>query len=117
MDTSAKLAQRHVPALRDRRRAGAGFECLALVIAGWIRYLAQHDENGAAYSIEDPLAGPLTAIAATWHADPRDCVERFLAVEAVFGDVGRDSGVREAVTRQLERIGAGGVRAALRAAA
>ena len=116
MDTSAKLAQRHVPALRDRRRAGASFECLALVIAGWIRYLAQHDENGATYSIEDPLAGPLTAIAATWRADPRGCVERFLAVEAVFGDVGRDSVVREAVTSQLERIGAGGVRAALRAA-
>jgi len=116
MDTSAKLAQRHVPALRDRRGAGASIERLALVIAGWMRYLAGHDEDGAGYRINDPLAAPLTAMVATWRTDPPGCVARLLAVEAVFGDLGRDRVVRETVTRHLERIAVAGVRAALRAA-
>lgn len=117
MDTSAKLAQRHVPALRERRRRNEPIDRLALVVAGWIRYLAGHDENGTAYAIDDPLAARLGAIAAPWRADPRACAERLLAVEAVFGDLRFDETVRCAVTRQLERIAAAGVRAALHACA
>jgi fructuronate reductase len=116
MDTSAKLAQRHVPALRERRLRGEPIDRLALVVAGWIRYLAGRDESGSAYAIDDPLAVPLAAIAATWRDDPSACVARFLAVETVFGELQRDETVRSAVARQLERIAGVGVRAALRAA-
>ena len=114
MDTSAKLAQRHVPVMLERRARGEGIECIALVVAGWIRYLAGRDENGIAYPIDDPLAAPLTELATAWHTDPRACVKRFFAVEAVFGELRNDTLAKNSVARQLERIAATGVRAALR---
>jgi hypothetical protein len=52
----------------------------------------------------------------TWRDDPRSCVARLLAVDAVFGELRNDEVVRAAVTRELQRIAGGGVRAALRAA-
>jgi fructuronate reductase len=117
MDTSAKLAQRHVPALRDRRARGEPIERLALVVAGWIRYLAGSDESGVEYPIDDPLAGTLTPLAASWQRDPRGCVARCFAVEAFFADLRADTVVQDAVTRHLRRFAADGVRAALRDAA
>jgi len=115
-DTSAKLAQRHLPALRERRARDEPCRGIALVIAGWIRYLAGCDENGAAYPIDDPLAGPLTTIAASWQTDPSTCVERIFALDAVFGVLRDDATVKRDVARQLNAIASGGVRAALRAA-
>ena len=115
-DTSAKLAQRHLPALRERRARNEPCRGLALVIAGWIRYLAGRDENGATYPIDDPLAGPLTTIAASWLSDPSGCVERIFALDAVFGSLRDDTAVKQDVARQLNAIASGGVRAVLRAA-
>lgn len=117
MDTSAKLAQRHVPALRERRARGEPIDGLALVVAGWIRYLAGSDESGVEYPIDDPLAGTLRPLAATWHGDPRACVARFFAVEAVFADLRADIVVQDSVTRHLQRFAAVGVRGALRGGA
>jgi fructuronate reductase len=115
MDTSAKLAQRHVPALLERRQRGQSIAHLAMVVAGWIRYLAGRDEKNTAYVIDDPLATALGAIALTWRANPHTCVARIFAVEAVFGALRDDALAQEAVAGQLERIAALGVRAALRA--
>ncbi|HYS15124.1 MAG TPA: mannitol dehydrogenase family protein [Burkholderiaceae bacterium] len=114
MDTSAKLAQRHVPVMFERRARGEGIECIAVVVAGWIRYLAGRDESGSTYPIDDPLAAPLTELATAWRTDPRASVERFFALETVFGELRNDKLAQDAVVRQLERIAANGVRAALR---
>lgn len=116
MDTSAKLAQRHVPALRARQARGEPYERLALVIALWIRYLGAVDEAGNGYQIEDPLRAPLAALAAGWRTDPRATASGVLAVEAVFGDLGGDGSLARAVARHLALIAGAGVRGALRAA-
>jgi fructuronate reductase len=117
MDTSLKLSQRHVPALRERRARGEPVACLALVLAGWIRFLAGIAEDGSAYAIDDPLAPVVASIAAAWRTAPLDCARRILAVDTVFGDLRDDTSLAADVARHLESFARAGVRSALRQAA
>lgn len=112
MDGSQKLPQRLLGTIRDRLAVGASCDCLCLAIAGWARYLAGRDQNGASYALSDPLADRLQQAARGVDADR--VVAALLAIEAVFGgDLPRQPLFVEALTRQLRRIDNRGVAAAM----
>ena len=57
MDGSQKLPQRWLIGTSARREKGWESPCIALGLAGWIRYTAGRDARGNAYVVDDPLAG------------------------------------------------------------
>ncbi|PZN98453.1 MAG: mannitol dehydrogenase [Hyphomicrobiales bacterium] len=56
MDGSQKLPQRLLGTIRDRLKASAPIDHLALGVAAWMAYVAGTDESGAAIDVRDPLA-------------------------------------------------------------
>ena len=93
-----------LPTLRDRLRAGAPIEGLALEVALWRAYCANPP---AAAPLVDERAAILTRAA-------REGAEAFLGIEAVFGDLSGSERVRDALTRWGEVLAGAGVREALR---
>lgn len=55
MDGSQKLPQRLLGTVREALAAGGAIPCLALAVAGWMRYVAGIDERGASIDLHDPL--------------------------------------------------------------
>ena len=101
MDGTQKLPQRILATIADRLAAGLPIETHALVVAGWMRFVAGVDEAGRPIDVRDPKAAELAAI--TQAAGP--VPERLApALLAVFGDVGRDERLRAAVTAALTRL-------------
>jgi fructuronate reductase len=116
MDGSQKLPQRLLGTVRDRLRAGAGIERLALAVAAWIHYLRGVDEAGGAYPIQDPLADDLARRLAEADAAPdeRGRIAHFCAYAPVFGaDLGRDERFVRAVARHTAALRERGVSATL----
>ncbi len=109
MDGSQKLPQRLLDTLRDRLRANAPFERLALAVAAWTHYLRGIDETGQRYEIEDPLAGALAqqmarareaAVGITDAASAeRRRIEVFSAFTPVFGELGSEPRFVETLAR------------------
>jgi fructuronate reductase len=113
MDSSQKLPQRLVQSARDRLQQNLSVGTIALVIAGWMRYLAGITESGARYTIEDPLAAQLQRIVEA-HAEPRARGAALLEVSAVFGnDIAHDARFREPVLTALESLHTRGINAVL----
>lgn len=86
MDGSQKLPQRVCGTVRERLAAGGSVRHLALVTAAWIRYVTGIDERGQAFTVSDPLAPRLKAIADTADQNPEALVEGYLGVSEIFGD-------------------------------
>src|SRR5690606_32524671 len=63
MDGSQKLPQRLLAPAQARLQQGAVPRCIALAVAGWMRFLLGEDERGKTYKVEDPMASLLTDIA------------------------------------------------------
>ncbi|WP_407848152.1 mannitol dehydrogenase family protein [Bordetella petrii] len=119
MDGSQKLPQRLLDTLRDRLRAGAGFERLALAVAAWLQYLGGHDERGASYQIEDPLAAELRArVAAAGEGAAADAARAraLVSYAPVFGDLAGHAAFVDAVARHASIMRRHGARAAAREA-
>jgi fructuronate reductase len=127
MDGSQKLPQRLLGTIRDRLKAGAGVEHLALAVAAWLHYLRGHDEAGRHFAIDDPQADALGAalaraeLAAAGIADPdaaAQCrVEIFIRGAEVFGDLADEPRFLMAVARHARSLRERGVRTTLVAAA
>lgn len=112
MDGSQKLPQRLLGTIRDRIRAGAPFEHLALGVAAWMRYVSGSDEKGAAIDVRDPLAAEFARIAAAAGRDARALSEGLIGIEAIFGgDLPREAAFTETVARHLDSLFAKGARA------
>lgn len=79
-DGSQKVPQRLLATIADCLGAGRPFPCLALGVAGWMRYVQGVDEQGNAIDVRDPLGDRLqsSANAAT------DKVAALLAEQDVF---------------------------------
>jgi fructuronate reductase len=115
MDGSQKLPQRLLAPLRARLRAGQSFTAIALAIAAWMRYALGRDEQGVAYSVDDPLAARLAAIAGVRSAGAAQLSADFLQLSEVFGeDLSHNPAVVAAISRQLERLLNHGARATVR---
>lgn len=79
-DGSQKLAQRWLAGALDQLETGGPVACVALGVAGWIRYTAGTDLAGRPHGVDDPLADRL----ATYHAEHGDDVDALIA--AFVGD-------------------------------
>ncbi|HTH99696.1 MAG TPA: mannitol dehydrogenase family protein [Acidisoma sp.] len=116
MDGSQKLPQRLLGTIRERLARDLPLPCLALVIAGWVRYVGGVDEHGAEIDVRDPLAEKLHAVQqAAPNAPGR--VRAVLGLPEIFGsDLPGDDrfilAVTEAYAALMEQ-GARGAAAAL----
>ncbi|MDB5510725.1 MAG: mannitol dehydrogenase [Enterovirga sp.] len=120
MDGSQKLPQRLLGPARDRLRAGASIDRIAIAVAAWIRYVSGPDEQGRAIAVRDPLAEDLAKRARAAGSDAARLCDAVLGVRAVFGDdlpsEPRFRGPVEAALRSLLSLGsAATVRAAVQA--
>ncbi len=124
MDGSQKLPQRILHTVRDglalehASDRGKHIDTLALVVAGWMRYVSGIDEHGKAIDVRDPLSAELARIAQETRGAPAALCERLLAIEAIFGsDLPRARPFVQGVRRHLESLFTSGVRATLAYAA
>src|SRR5476651_1875952 len=85
MDGTMKLPQRMLDSVRWHLAHGGSFACLALGVAGWIRYVGGVDDAGAAIDIKDPMAKQLAEIVASTQ-DGEARVNALLALTSVFGE-------------------------------
>ncbi|MDE0588553.1 mannitol dehydrogenase family protein [Halocynthiibacter sp. C4] len=83
MDGSQKLPQRLLGTIADNIQAGRDYTCLALAVAGWIRYVGGVDENGDPIEVKDPLADKLKA-AIDGANTPAAKVQTVLSMKEVF---------------------------------
>jgi len=116
MDGSQKLPQRILASVRECLAAGAPFDTLALVVAGWMRYVSGADENGQPINVRDPLAAELARIADRTHGVPAALCDSLFALEGLFGaDLPTHERFVQAVRRHLESLFRNGARATLAA--
>lgn len=85
MDGSQKLPQRLLGTIRDRLKAGAGFDRLALGVAAWMVYATGRDEARNPVDVRDPLSSRLAA-ATAGKREASALVEAYLGIREVFGD-------------------------------
>jgi fructuronate reductase len=110
MDGSQKLPQRLLGAMQDRIARNMPVATHALAVAGWMRYVTALDEHGRAIDVRDPLAGELAALAREAGPIAERLAPALLGVAKVFGPLGTEPRLREAVTTALGRLYAQGAR-------
>lgn len=84
MDGSQKLPQRLLATIETRLVRGQDFACLALGVAGWMRWQAGDDEQGQPFEVQDPLAAETRAL----YRKGQNGLEKaasLCSLEAVFG--------------------------------
>ena len=109
-DSSQKIPQRWVPSALDALAHGLGIDHLAFAAAAWMRYCQGHDEAGAAYPINDPLADTLRACAAAHRDDTHATFNALGTLGAIWGTaLPASSDWRDAVITHLQAIRAHGV--------
>lgn len=115
MDGSQKLPQRLLGAMQDRLRKDLPIATHALAVAGWMRYVTGLDEQGRAIDVRDPLAGEFAALAREAGPIAERLAPAMLGVAKVFGPLGAEPRLREAVTEALGRLYQDGARRAVAA--
>lgn len=84
MDGTQKLPQRMLDSVRWHLANGSDFDCLALGVAGWMRYVGGKDEQGQPIDISDPLREEIAQrVANSAEGEPR--VMALLQMTSVFG--------------------------------
>ena len=113
MDGSQKLPQRLLGTIRDRIRAGASYDRLALGVAAWMRYARGIDEAGQAIDVRDPLSARIAELA-QGSDDPETIAGALLGMTEVFGDdLGSNPDFRAQIIRALSRLFSEGAAAVL----
>ncbi len=110
LDGSNRQPKFIVTTIADRLAAGACVTGLALESALWCRYCFGETESGAVIEPNDPNWQTLVPLARAAKADPVMWLEQ----EAVYGDVARDEGFRQAFARALNALWAAGTEAMLK---
>ena len=110
MDGSQKLPQRLLATMQDRLRLGLSIDTHALAVAGWMRYVTAKDEQGRAIDVRDPLAKELFDIAERAGPFAERLAPALLEVHSIFGNLGSDPRMRNAVTEALSKLYALGAR-------
>ena len=109
LDGSSKVPKFLLPSLHEALAAGRPTTLLTLALAGWFRYLRGKDEQGRPYTIDDPRAAELQALARQGGTDPRP----LLGLTDLFGDLGQSPSLVAQLTRFGEQLDADGARATL----
>lgn len=118
MDGSQKLPQRLLGTIRDQLAAGRTIATLSRGVAAWMRYACGTDEQGNGIDVRDPLAETFAQISSASDGTAADLVQRFLAIESIFGtDLPGNAIFKGAVTEQLRNLLDDGARATIAAMA
>jgi len=105
MDGSQKLPQRLLGAVRERLRAGAPIDHLALGVAAWMAYVSGTDEAGQPIDVRDPLASEFAARARTAGRNATALSEALFGIGAIFGDdLPRETRFTQAVAEHLDSL-------------
>jgi fructuronate reductase len=105
MDGSHKLLARVLGTLRDRLAAGALPVSAALVVAGWMAYVARAADDASGLPLDDPLADVLRARVADADGSAARLVDGLLALRQVFGeDLPQHDDLRRLLVEQVGRL-------------
>jgi fructuronate reductase len=116
MDGSLKLPVRIVPTMSARSAAGLSSPCLALAVAGWMRYVGGIDERGRDIDVRDPLAIELRAAHDSGGGDAARTVDALLCVRTIFPiSLSDDGQMRQDILDAYQAIATSGTRAAVAA--
>lgn len=110
LDGSNRQPKFILPTAADRLREGRPIPGLALEVALWCRYCFGTTESGTEIEPNDPNWERLQAAARAARADPM----AWLAMEDIFGEVGRSDVFRAAFAGALEALWQDGTEAVLR---
>ncbi|MCK1301544.1 MULTISPECIES: mannitol dehydrogenase family protein [unclassified Bradyrhizobium] len=113
MDGSQKLPQRLLGAIQDRLARNLPIATHALAVAGWMRYVSGLDEKGRTIDVRDPLAAEFADLAREAGPIAERLAPALLGVTKVFGPLGTEPRLREAVTAALGRLYKDGARRAV----
>jgi len=109
MDGSQKLPPRLLTPIRERMAKGQSFDCLALAVAGWMRYVTGVDDAGHAIEVVDPQAAHLRRIADEVGPHAEVLVDRYSGIAEIFGDLGRSVAFKARVSGWLADLFVHGV--------
>ena len=113
-DGSQKIPQRWVPSILAQRRANGSVEHLAFCAAAWLRFLSGVDERGTVYTVHDPMAPMLQALARQHACTAPATVQALLTLPGIWGDIlTADKQWHARAAYWLERITSQGVMAAM----
>lgn len=105
MDGSQKLPQRLLGTIRDRLKAGAPIDHLALGVAAWMRYVSGTDEKGAAIDVRDPLAAEFATRAKASGRNAAALSHSLFGIEAIFGsELPREERFTKVVEKHLAAL-------------
>ncbi|MBO0802879.1 MAG: mannitol dehydrogenase family protein [Nocardiopsaceae bacterium] len=117
MDGSQKLPQRLLGTASDRLAAGETPVWAGLAVAAWMRHVwTRRSDTGAAFGVDDPLAGVFSErLAAAGAGDDSASsagavVDALLGIRDVFGSLSESAEFRELLTGHLERLATDGAR-------
>ena len=85
MDGTLKLPQRMLDSVRYHLANNTPFDCLALGIAAWMRYVSGINDNGKNIEISDPAAEQLKELVSN-SPDNEERVKALLSLTHVFGN-------------------------------
>lgn len=113
-DSSQKIPQRWPPSVLGAMRRGLSFQRLAFNAAVWMRYLQGRDEQGLPYTINDPMATPLHALALAHAGNAQASVKALGTLIEIWGPtLVMDKRWLSSVTQWLEHINKLGILGAL----
>lgn len=115
-DGSQKLGPRLLAPSAERLAAGEMSKVVPLTIAAWMAFLRQTDDRGRTWTVADPMASRLTAIAREHANDPQALSEALFAVSEIFpAAIAGNAAFRKATADHLKSLIALGVPATLTA--
>ena len=106
LDGSNRQPKFIIPTIADRLKAGKGIDGLALESALWCRYCFGTTDSGVVIEPNDPNWDRLQATAKAAKGD----AAAWLAMEDIYGDVGKSRVFAEAFVRALAALWSGGTR-------
>lgn len=106
LNGSGKFPQYLLPSLQKSIRLGRPHRLLTLALAGWLRYLTGINEQGQVFTIDDPRAEELQALANQGGTDPRP----LLALANLFGDLGQSENFVRRLANALQELNQNGAR-------
>lgn len=115
-DGSQKLGPRLLAPAIERIAIGRAPRVVPLTVAAWMAFLRQHDGNGRTWTVADPMAARLTAIAAEHGDDPVALADALFAVSEIFpAAISGNAPFRKVTTQHLRSLLVRGVPATLTA--
>lgn len=115
-DGSQKLGPRLLAPAAERIAAGHAPKIVPLTVAAWMAFLLEKDGSGRSWTIADPMADRLRAIAAAHATDAEALAQTLFALGEIFPPaITGNQAFRAAVVDHLKTILGKGVRAAIEA--